>query len=79
MSAHDWMRNNLATVLGIDAYRVTHNARLDEDLGADSLDLLELVMTAEDHFQIRVADAELKDISTFGEAVALVDRKRVTA
>ena len=50
-------------------------ASFGDDLGADSLDLVELVMALEETFNIEVAEEELKEISTVGEAFDLIYAK----
>jgi acyl carrier protein len=73
--AYGWLRENTVSILGCDAEKVTDDAHFMRDLGADSLDFLEIVMTAEDRFHIKIADDELTNIETFGQAVALIESK----
>jgi acyl carrier protein len=75
VSARQWLEESTISILGCDPAKVTDSAELKRDLGADSLDFLEIVMTAEDHFKIEIADDELTDIKTFGQAVALIESK----
>jgi acyl carrier protein len=62
-------------VLAVDPSKVTLEASFSDDLGADSLDLVELVMALEETFDIEVAEDELKDIRTVGEAFELIYAK----
>lgn len=62
-------------VLAVDPSKVTMEASFSDDLGADSLDLVELVMALEETFDIEVAEDELKDIRTVGEAFELIYAK----
>ncbi len=62
-------------VLAVDPSKVTPDASFSDDLGADSLDLVELVMALEETFDIEVAEDELKDIRTVGEAFELIYAK----
>lgn len=62
-------------VLAVDPSQVTPDASFSEDLGADSLDLVELVMALEETFGIEVAEDELKEIKTVGEAFDLIYAK----
>jgi acyl carrier protein len=62
-------------VLAVDPSKVTPEASFSDDLGADSLDLVELVMALEETFDIEVAEDELKDIRTVGEAFELIYAK----
>ncbi len=62
-------------VLAVDPSQVTLEASFSDDLGADSLDLVELVMALEETFDIEVAEDELKEIKTVGEAFDLIYSK----
>jgi acyl carrier protein len=66
--------DNAVEVLAVQPGQVTMEASF-EDLGADSLDLVELVMALEETFNIEVAEDELKEIRTVGEAFELVYAK----
>jgi acyl carrier protein len=59
-------------VLSVDANAVTEEARFKEDLDADSLDLVELVMGLEGRFDISVPEDDLENVATVGQAVDLV-------
>ena len=59
-------------VLSVDANQVTEQARFKEDLDADSLDLVELVMGLEERFDIEVPEEDLEGVTTVGQAVDLV-------
>jgi acyl carrier protein len=59
-------------VLSVDADKVTPDAKFGDDLDADSLDLVELVMALEEEFGIAVPEEELSDIRTVGQAFDLV-------
>ena len=59
-------------VLSVDAAKVTREARFAEDLDADSLDLVELVMALEEEFGVSVEEEELEGIETVGAAYDLV-------
>ncbi|MBV9102806.1 MAG: acyl carrier protein [Candidatus Eremiobacteraeota bacterium] len=58
--------------LGVDESEVTPEASITEDLGADSLDQVELVMAFETEFNIDIPDEEAEKIKTVGDAVAKV-------
>ncbi|HTT58967.1 MAG TPA: acyl carrier protein [Acidimicrobiales bacterium] len=62
-------------VLAVDPSQVTVDASFSDDLGADSLDLVELVMALEETFDIEVAEDELKEITTVGQAFDLIYAK----
>jgi acyl carrier protein len=61
-----------AEVLSVDPDLVTETARFKEDLDADSLDLVELVMGLEERFDIEVPEDDLEGVTTIGQAVDLV-------
>ena len=62
-------------VLAVDPSAVTEEARFKEDLDADSLDLVELVMGLEERFDISVPEEDLENVGTVGQAVDLVVAK----
>jgi acyl carrier protein len=59
--------------LGVEPGRVTDNARLVEDLGADSLDEVELIMALEEEFDVIIPDTSAEHIETVGDVVKLVE------
>lgn len=61
--------------LGVDEKDVTSEAALIDDLGADSLDVVELVMALEEQFEIEIPDEEAEKISTVGEAVSYIEER----
>ena len=62
----------LVGTLSVDADKVTMTARFQEDLETDSLDLVELVMTMEEKFNVKISDEEAAEIKTVGDAVDFV-------
>jgi len=67
--------DNAVEVLAVDVSQLTPEASFGDDLGADSLDLVELVMALEEAFDIEVDEDELKDIRTVGQAFELIYAK----
>ncbi len=61
------IRTLVADQLGVDIEEVTPDASILDDLGADSLDVVELVMSLEDVFDIEVSDEEFEGIRTIGD------------
>ena len=67
----------IAKVLDVDAARVTRESHLVDDLGADSIDRMTLVMAIEDAFQERVPEEQLPSFTTVGAIVSFItDRLR---
>ncbi|MGZ8764708.1 MAG: acyl carrier protein [Acidimicrobiia bacterium] len=66
------IREVAVEVLSVDEGSVTEEARFKEDLDADSLDLVELVMGLEERFDITVPEEDLEGVATVGQAVDLV-------
>ncbi len=71
----DRFRDCAVEVLAVDAAQVTPEASFAEDLDADSLDLVELVMALEEAFDISVDEEELEAVTTVGHAIELVESK----
>jgi acyl carrier protein len=66
------LREVAVEVLSVEPDTVTEDARFKEDLDADSLDLVELVMGLEERFDISVPEEDLENVTTVGQAVDLV-------
>lgn len=62
--------------LGVDESQVVTQARFREDLEADSLDLVELIMAFEEEFESEISDEEAQKITTVGEAIAYIEARR---
>ncbi len=67
--------NCAVEVLSVDASQVTREASFADDLDADSLDLVELVMALEEEFDVSVEEEELEGITTIGAAYDLITGK----
>ncbi|EAD1295374.1 acyl carrier protein [Listeria monocytogenes] len=59
--------------LGVEESKVTLEASFKEDLGADSLDVVELVMELEDEFGVEISDCDAENINTVGDAVKYIE------
>ena len=74
MSTFDKVKKIIVEQLGVDESEVTPEASITDDLGADSLDQVELVMAFETEFNIDIPDEEAEKIRTVGDAVARIDQ-----
>ena len=69
----DKVRQIVADQLGVDVDEVTPEASFVDDLGADSLDTVELVMALEEEFGIEIPDEEAEKISTVADAIKYIE------
>jgi acyl carrier protein len=67
------VRARVAHQLGVEEETITPESSFVEDLGADSLDVVELVMALEDEFKIDIPDEQAEKIVTVGDAVAFIE------
>jgi acyl carrier protein len=67
----------IVDLLGVEEDQVTMEARFREDMEADSLDLVELIMALEEEFDGQISDEDAQKITTVGEVVAYVDQNMV--
>ena len=61
--------------LGVEESKITNDARFIEDLGADSLDTVELIMQFEEEFDIEISDEEAEGLTTIGKSVDYINNK----
>jgi acyl carrier protein len=66
----------IVTQLAVDISEVTQQSQFVQDLGADSLDTVELVMALEEEFDIEIPDEDAEKIKTVGEAVSYIKDKQ---
>jgi len=71
----DKVRKMLAEQLNISVDKVKPDSRVIEDLGADSLDVVEMLMLLEDEFNITVSDEESVDLKTVADIVKVIENK----
>jgi acyl carrier protein len=74
-STEERVRDIIVELLGVDPSKVTREARFREDLEADSLDLVELIMEFEQSFGGEISDEEAQKIETVGQAVDYLEAK----
>ena len=71
----DQVKKIVVDHLGIDESKITPEAKFIDDLGADSLDTVELVMAFEEEFGSEISDSEAEKILTVGDAIKFVESK----
>jgi len=69
------VRKIISEKLGVEEEKVVEEAKLIDDLGADSLDLVDLIMDLENEFDVKVDDSDIEKISTVGEVVDYIAKK----
>lgn len=77
-STEDRIRGIIVELLGVEPEKVTLDARFREDLEADSLDLVELIMEFEQEFGGEISDEEAQKIETVGQVVTYVEENMVS-
>lgn len=73
------MKEMIAEQLGAEAESITENSSFKEDLGADSLDLFELVMALEDEYSVEIPAEDLQNLLTVGDVMNYLKDKGVEA
>lgn len=76
MALTDEVKAIIAEQLGVKVEEVTDNASFVDDLGADSLDTVELVMALEEKFGVEIPDEDAEKMSTVGEAIKYLEEKK---
>lgn len=74
-SVFERVRDIIVDQLGVDESEVTMDARFREDLEADSLDLVELIMAFEEEFGGEISDEDAQEIQTVGDAVRFIESR----
>jgi len=78
-TAFDALRKAAVEVLSVEPDQVTEEASFADDLDADSLDLVELVMSLEDALGVSIPEDDLEDVTTVGDALDLIVAASATA
>lgn len=74
MSVEERVKEIIVEQLGVEASQVTERAKFVDDLGADSLDTVELVMALEEEFSIEIPDEDAEKIATVGDAIEYIQK-----
>ena len=75
MSLEERIKNLVVAQLGVDAAKVTNDSSFIDDLGADSLDTVELVMAFEEEFDIEIPDEDAQKIKTVSDVIEYMKDK----
>jgi acyl carrier protein len=75
MSVEEKVKNIIVEQLGVDLESVTPEASFIDDLGADSLDIVELVMTMEEEFDLEIPDEDAEKIKTVNDVINYIKAK----
>lgn len=73
MSVEERVKNIIVEQLGVEVAQVTEGAKFVEDLGADSLDTVELVMALEEEFSVEIPDQDAEKITSVGDAINYIN------
>lgn len=76
MAVEDKIKDLIAEHLGVSMDEVVPEASFIDDLGADSLDIVELVMAIEEEFGLEISDDDAEKIQTIGDAINYVDERQ---
>ena len=75
MTVEEKVKNIIVEQLGVDSETVTPEASFIDDLGADSLDIVELVMTMEEEFDLEIPDEDAEKIKTVNDVIGYIKAK----
>ena len=76
MAVEQKVKQIIVEQLGVDENQVDNNASFVDDLGADSLDIVELVMKFEEDFELDIPDEDAENIKTVKDAVEYIEKKK---
>ena len=76
MSVAEKVKEIVVDQLGVDAAEVNPDAKFVDDLGADSLDLTELIMAMEEEFGVEISDEDAQQIQKVQDAISFIEKKK---
>ena len=74
MESMDKIKKIIVDQLGVDESKITENSSFVDDLGADSLDIVELIMAFEEEFDIEIPDEDAEKMKTVGDAIKYLNK-----
>ncbi len=74
MESMDRVKKIIVDQLGVDESKITENSSFVDDLGADSLDIVELIMAFEEEFDIEIPDEDAEKMKTVGDAIKYLNK-----
>ncbi|GAH30903.1 unnamed protein product [marine sediment metagenome] len=74
MESMDRIKKIIVDQLGVDGSKITENSSFVDDLGADSLDIVELIMVFEEEFDLEIPDKEAEKMKAVGDVVKYLDK-----
>jgi len=74
MEAIDRVKKIIVDQLGVDTSKITEESSFVDDLGADSLDIVELIMAFEEEFDVEIPDEDAEKIRTVGDAIKYLNK-----
>lgn len=76
MTTFDKIKEMIVDQLDVEADEVTMDANIQDNLGADSLDIVDLVMAVEDEFEVKIEDDVVEGMKTVGDIVKFIDAEK---
>ena len=76
MTTFDKIKEMIVDQLDVEAEEVTMDASIQDDLGEDSLDIVDLVMAVEDEFEVKIEDDVVEGMKTVGDIVKFIDAEK---
>lgn len=74
MESIDRIKKIIVDQLGVDESKITENSSFVDDLGADSLDIVELIMAFEEEFDVEIPDEDAEKMKTIGDAIKYLNK-----